>query len=81
VALFAYRNRFIIVLVMALSTAIGQTGMHSVVEFHRTAFFLDLIENDDAWHFSAFRHATTAVHYQHSNERQPYANRKPPFSL
>jgi hypothetical protein len=55
--------------------------MHSVVEFHRTVFFLDLIENDNAWHFSAFRHATTAVHYQHSNERQPYTNRKPPFSL
>jgi hypothetical protein len=66
---------------MALPTAFGQPGMHSVVEFHRTVFFLDLIENDDARHFSAFHHATAAVHYQHSNERQPYANRKPPFSL
>jgi len=81
VALFAYRYRFIIVLVMTFSAALGQAGMHRVIEFHRTVLLLDLIENDDARHFSAFRHATAAVHYQDPDERQAYANRKPPFSL
>jgi hypothetical protein len=81
VALFAYSYRFIIVLMMALPTAFGQPGMHSVVEFHRTVLLLDLIQNDNAWHCNTFHYATAVVHYQDPDERQPYANRKPPFSL